>query len=1204
MEVRNRTEQKPGGVNGSAHLALALCLAVGTVGACGDLPLDLPAEAIDGALADPPGMAAAASAQANNAPVFSPSSVTVHVYDYTPGGSAFWEPLTATDADGDSLTYSLTGTDASSFSIGSGSAQLSLASGTSLDADTKSSYSINVVASDDAATATLALTVDVRKCGGGDGIWCATMTAASLGSDGYGYEAGTPDRGKILPSTSFNDGTTNRDVSTIVYYNVSPLELHFYIDPASANSTLFDEYGLEVDGHLFAFTEAGWDNSSLFWYWETIPTGFDVAAGNDYSVAIVPAAPGKAPNPRLAGAGRDRLILEWDMPSDARLYSPDKGRNKWQWTDDDPSSTPVVWQTLNDIDCAVTEWDQTILESVCAEGDNTQYGHATGLTTGERYDVWIRAKVGEGADALYGAPSDSTAGGTTRAHVPELWCAAAAEYEKMYTGDPNNPFDFDNPPDYTLVRECPESLSVTQQESSPRIISPFDAAPVLWNDYDWDGDNIAWSLEAVEPDEQEVLEDIFQMSGNGALGKRSIYDRMDYESNPVWTFYVIGRDNREGADSILVTVNLADKDEPPPVWEKTYPFTVLRTLEDGTVILRGDLPDMRWKPPIDTYEVRYCKTSPGPCDDNNAAHWSETEFDASTHAIQTPPSSVSTNTDALEHPTVELRITGLEQGAEYKLRVRARNHEGVNPWTLGITVTTGQPLSFGGATIKDKLYTTGQQIMVTLPEAVGPNPPFTYVLMPVAGLPSGLTFDGATRELRGTIDASQGAVEYTYGATDAVGDQVALRFDIAVQPARPVVRQTSPGDKRMTLFWDDPMDAGIDGWQVSVDNGDWMDLSAVEDDYSGSAVLVGTVTGLDNGTIYGFRIRAVAVTGVAVIHSTPSHNVSRAPTANILPEITNISPMRISLSEATPRGTDVGDPVNATDANDDAITWRLGGADAALFGIRNSGRTTGQIYTVGLFDFETDEHHTFTVTANDGFGDSNVLTVNVRVLDETRERRFPGTPDAPSVSSASNTSLNVSWVKPNVANVPDVESYDVRYCRTSSNCDHKQDDPTHVGADWTDAGHTGTATSMVIGGLQQGVEYEVNVRARNINGPGPWSEPGFGTPEGKLPPGKLLAPSAPTVTAPTTNSLRIEWTKPGSTGGPVAITHYRIAYRSLEQGAAWIYRDVAGTVTSATVGVGVFRGTAYMVRVRAENNDFDPPVWSPYSEPGYAQTPP
>ena len=89
----------------------------------------------------------------------------------------------------------------------------------------------------------------------------------------------------------------------------------------------------------------------------------------------------------------------------------------------------------------------------------------------------------------------------------------------------------------------------------------------------------------------------------------------------------------------------------------------------------------------------------------------------------------------------------------------------------------------------------------------------------------------------------------------------------------------------------------------------------------------------------------------------------------------------------------VGDPVTATDATGDTLTYTLGGADAALFDID---RATGQI-TVGSgtkLDKESQDTSTVTVTATDSFTASSTITVTIKVtnVDETPEL----TGDAPA----------------------------------------------------------------------------------------------------------------------------------------------------------------------------------------------------------------
>ena len=83
---------------------------------------------------------------ANVAPEFASATATKMVAENTAAGENIGTPVRATDANGDSLTYRLSGTDPASFDIDTGSGQLMTLA--DLDYETKSTYSVTVTASD------------------------------------------------------------------------------------------------------------------------------------------------------------------------------------------------------------------------------------------------------------------------------------------------------------------------------------------------------------------------------------------------------------------------------------------------------------------------------------------------------------------------------------------------------------------------------------------------------------------------------------------------------------------------------------------------------------------------------------------------------------------------------------------------------------------------------------------------------------------------------------------------------------------------------------------------------------------------------------------------------------------------------------------------------------------------------------------------
>ena len=170
----------------------------------------------------------------------------------------------------------------------------------------------------------------------------------------------------------------------------------------------------------------------------------------------------------------------------------------------------------------------------------------------------------------------------------------------------------------------------------------------------------------------------------------------------------------------------------------------------------------------------------------------------------------------------------------------------------------------------------------------------------------------------------------------------------------------------------------------------------------------------------------------------------------------------------------------------------------------------------------------------------------------------PETPAKPTVSVASATSLNVTWIAP-IDNGEPITDYAIRY--------------SEDGVSWTDWTHTGATVQTVITGLSVNMTYQVEVSAINAEGMSLWSESGEGT---ILVPDK---PNKPIVTVASATSLDIVWTTPADSGS--SIMGYAIQYR--EDGApswiSWLHRNVE-TKTKIT---GLSANKTYRVQVSARN---------------------
>ena len=206
--------------------------------------------------------------------------------------------------------------------------------------------------------------------------------------------------------------------------------------------------------------------------------------------------------------------------------------------------------------------------------------------------------------------------------------------------------------------------------------------------------------------------------------------------------------------------------------------------------------------------------------------------------------------------------------------------------------------------------------------------------------------------------------------------------------------------------------------------------------------------------------------------------------SNSPPEFTATGAVTRQVAENTPSDTNVGDPITATDPDQDALTYSLSGADASAFGIDG---TNGQIKTKDPLDYEREPEFRLTVTAADPVGLAVSKEITVTVTDVDTEA--PGRPDAPSVRPNRVDpikAIDVEWSAPSNSG-PEITSYAVQYRVEGS------------GDEWAQVLIDGSGAETTISGLEADTEYEAQAHAVNAEGTGEWSESGFGSTLASLP---------------------------------------------------------------------------------------------------------
>ncbi len=183
----------------------------------------------------------------------------------------------------------------------------------------------------------------------------------------------------------------------------------------------------------------------------------------------------------------------------------------------------------------------------------------------------------------------------------------------------------------------------------------------------------------------------------------------------------------------------------------------------------------------------------------------------------------------------------------------------------------------------------------------------------------------------------------------------------------------------------------------------------------------------------------------------------------------------------------------------------------------------------------------------------------------------PGAPAAPSGTSDAD-SLLVTWSAPSNTGSSAITSYDLRYIRGDA-ADKASEHWTEV----TDA-QTSGANSHDLTGLTLGVRYDIQVRANNDAGAGPWSP----TYVGSVP----VAPGTPTNMAATarTSGLVITWEPPASDGGADIVRYdIRSSVADADSWTGWqtAWRSGDGDLRASVTGLA--NHTRYDVQVRAAN---------------------
>ena len=663
-----------------------------------------------------------------------------------------------------------------------------------------------------------------------------------------------------------------------------------------------------------------------------------------------------------------------------------------------------------------------------------------------------------------------------------------------------------------------------------------------------------------------------------------------------------GLTNGVAYDVQVRAVNAVDEGPWSPVRTGTaqtvpgMPFIDAATPGDRALSLAWTAPARNGGFDITSYDLRHIRSdAPDKADDN----W-------------TVNSSVWTSGD-LRHTR-----SGLTNGVDYDVQVRAVTVVGAGPWSGTLS---GTPRTTPGAPTIDAV-TPGDQALTmawAAPDDTGGSTITSYDLRYILSDAPDKADDKWTEQdsiwtagpLRYTLGSLTSGVGYDMQvrAVNVAGDgrwSGAISGILLTIPAAPTIDTVTHGDEKLTIDWSAPSNTGgdtvtsYDVHYIRSDAPNKADTNwSLQEGIWSSGPRSYDLAGLTNGVRYDVRLRAVTSVGPGPWSAPASATPQTAPDA---PTINQVTPGDGALAVSWSSPSDTGGSaitsydlryIRSDAPNKADVYW------TEEYAIWTAGvlRYTLDLLTNGV---EYDVQVRAVNAAGDGLWSATISGV---------PRTIPAAPTIDAVTPHDET-LTIAWSPPADDGGSAITSYDVRYIRS--------DAPDKAHDNWTvkDSVWTSGALQYDLSGLTNGVEYDVQVRAVNAAGDGPWSTISTDTP--------LAAPGAPTIAriTPGERALSITWTAPASDGG-FAITSYDLRYiRSDSPDKAddanwreaigiWIPGDLLEYRLNEVTGFhNLENSVKYDVQVRAVSRQpQDVPVAGPWSAsrtgtPGSVRPPP
>ena len=921
------------------------------------------------------GATAAPAPTTNHAPVFTEGvSTTRSVTKNTAAGQHIGSAVAATDVDsGDTLTYTLGGTDAAAFDIDRATGQLKTKA--TLDAETKSTYTVTVTVSDGTLTDTITVTINVTQtsiepppvadgiCRVGDMLapgesrtYPGTDTEFSVNSSGNGQFLFFSSGSRL----NIRDTQINNVSYTLVAekldsgsWEIKELGTTAAPPPTTNNAPVFTE-GASTTRTVTENTAAGVNIGSAVSATDADNDTLTYRLGGTHAASF-----------RLdstTGQLRTSSSLNANIQSTCSVTVS---------VSDGKGGTDSITVTIN-----VTGGDTApVADGICRIGDMLVPGEScTYPGTDTAFSV---SSTGNGQFLFFSSSSrlnirDTQINNISYTLVAEKLNSGSWEIKEL-GALPVPPPITNHAPVFT------EGVSATRSVTENTATGVNIGTPMAATDADT-GDTLTYTLGGTDADSFRIVSTSGQLQTNAAL---------NYESKSSYSVSVSVSDNNGGSDSIPVTITVTNVNETPSFATNTATRVIAENTASGrnigTAIAATDV------------------------DANTTLIYTLGGADASSFSIVSTSGQLQTSA-ALNFelkPSYSVSVTASDGSLSdtISVTISVTNVNEAPNFTEGSSVIRSvAENTASGRNIGTAIAATDVDANTTLSYTLGGTDASSFRIVSTSGqLQTSAALDYESKPSYSvSVSVSDGSggrdsIAVTINVTDVdeTPANSAPTFTEGTSTTRSVAENTRSGTN-----------IGSAVAATDADTGDTLTCTLGGADAS-SFSIVSTSGQLRTRAALNYESKSSYSVSVSVSDGNGGSD-SIAVTINVTnvneaPNFTAGSSTTRSIAENTASGRNIGTAIAATDVDaNTTLTYTLSGADASSFSVVS---TSGQLRTRAALNYESKSSYSVTVSVSDGNGGSDSIAVTINVTNVNEAPSFTAGSTA-TRSIAENTAAN------------------------------------------------------------------------------------------------------------------------------------------------------------------------------------------------------